>query len=264
MSTDPDRDSLFASPIGEAAPFKFNQAVVDVFPDMLRRSVPGYESIITQSGLLARRYARAGARMYDLGSSLGATAIAFRAALADKRTTAADNQDAEHGIEIHAIDNSPAMVKESRKVIELDTNQSNRHIPIQVHEADLAEFPMENASVVAMNFTLQFIAPSARAKLVKKIADSLLPGGAFILSEKVLFDDPVVNELHVNMYHAFKSVNGYSDLEISQKRNALENVLVPDTLHTHQQRLQDAGFSHASVWFQCFNFASIIAIKGTD
>jgi len=259
MSTEPTRDSLFASPLGEAKRFKFNQAVVDVFPDMLRRSVPGYESIVTQSGLLAQRYAQPNTRLYDLGSSLGATALALRKAM----TTKADEQR-EHrfgGCEIHAIDNSSAMVAASRQVIELDTSDSNCSIPVHVHEADLTQFPLDKASVVAMNFTLQFIAPEARMHLMQKIADALRPGGALILSEKVCFDDPIVNELHIDMYHAFKSANGYSDLEISQKRTALENVLVPDTLDTHQARLQQAGFSHTSIWFQCFNFASLVAIK---
>ena len=274
MSQQPTRDSLFASPLGGATRFKFNQAVVDVFPDMLRRSIPGYESIITQSGLLAQRYAQPGTRLYDLGSSLGATALALRSALCDSTTTDAtepapltdmepltDLPDDKSSYEIHAIDNSAAMIIESRKVITLDTSDKNRHIPVQVHEADLTEFPLDNASVVAMNFTLQFIAPEARNTLMARIANSLLPGGALILSEKVCFDDTTVNDLHIDMYHAFKSANGYSELEISQKRNALENVLVPDTLDTHQKRLKDAGFSHSTVWFQCFNFASIIAIK---
>ena len=273
MSQEPTRDSLFASPLGDATRFKFNQAVVDVFPDMLRRSIPGYESIITQSGLLARRYAQPDTRLYDLGSSLGATALALRSALCKSPTTDAtapdpadmepltDMPDDKSGYEIHAIDNSAAMITESRKVIALDTSDKNRHIPVQVHEADLTEFPLDNASVVAMNFTLQFIAPEARDTLMARIANSLLPGGALILSEKVCFDEPTVNDLHIDMYHAFKSANGYSELEISQKRNALENVLVPDTLDTHQQRLKEAGFSHSTVWFQCFNFASIIAIK---
>jgi tRNA (cmo5U34)-methyltransferase len=112
-----------------------------------------------------------------------------------------------------------------------------------------------------MNFTLQFVKPEARAALMRRIADALRPGGVLILSEKVCFDDPVVNEMHIDLYHAFKSRNGYSDLEISQKRTALENVLVPDTLPEHQSRLLASGFAHCSVWFQCFNFASLIAIK---
>lgn len=260
MSKNLTRDSLFASPLGDATRFKFNQAVVDVFPDMLRRSIPGYESIITQSGLLARRYARPDTRLYDLGSSLGATALALRSALSIS-AVADGTLAAETAFEIHAIDNSAAMVNESRQVIALDTTDENRHIPVHVHEADLTEFPLDYASVVAMNFTLQFIAPNERDALMARIADSLLPGGALILSEKVCFDDQAVNDLHIDMYHAFKSANGYSDLEISQKRTALENVLVPDTLDTHHNRLMGAGFSHATVWFQCFNFASIVAIK---
>ena len=268
MSQQPTRDSLFAAPLGDASRFKFNQAVVDVFPDMLRRSIPGYESIITQSGLLAQRYAQPGTRLYDLGSSLGATALALRSALCERPVADLPEPKAlvkrhadKPGFEIHAVDNSAAMIAESRKVITLDTSDFNRHIPVHVHEADLTEFPLDDASVVAMNFTLQFIAPGARNNLMTRIANSLLPGGALILSEKVCFDETTVNDLHIDMYHAFKSANGYSELEISQKRNALENVLVPDTLDTHQQRLKDAGFSHSTVWFQCFNFASIVAIR---
>jgi len=132
-----------------------------------------------------------------------------------------------------------------------------------VHEADLETHPLHNASVVAMNFTLQFVDVHAREALMLKIADALQPGGVFILSEKVAFSEPILNEMHIDMYHAFKSANGYSDLEISQKRTALENVLIPDTLATHHERLMRAGFSHASVWFQCFNFASLIAIKSS-
>ncbi len=327
------KDSLFSSPLGDIERFKFNQSVVDVFPDMLRRSVPGYESIITQSALLASRYVQPNTHLYDLGSSLGATAISMRDAL----RYCAPSQT--QGCEIHGVDNSSAMVEASRRLIresasgsenagaqendgasddgasvnshpigkasiaktsnsetsnsetsnsetsnsetsnsETSTTEtsnkaagdsinhstkSTQHsaVPIYIHEADLEAHPLHNASVVAMNFTLQFVDVVARKALMAKIATALQPGGVLILSEKVCFSDPVVNQLHIDMYHAFKSANGYSDLEISQKRTALENVLVPDTLTTHHNRLLNAGFSHVSVWFQCFNFASLIAIK---
>ena len=336
----PAKDTLFANPLGDIDKFKFNKAVVDVFPDMLRRSVPGYESIITQSALLASRHVQAHTHLYDLGSSLGATALSMRDALR--------HCSPEHtaGCEIHAIDSSPDMVAASRQLIRdadlpqefnlgerdiqaeheiqgerdiagnasktdsasnsgnsnnsesanVNSNNSdsadgksnnsesangnsnnsgspngnsnnsdsanrNGAVPIIVHEADLETYAMANASVVAMNFTLQFIDVEARELLMTRIADALVPNGVFILSEKVCFSDPVVNELHIDMYHAFKRANGYSALEVSQKRTALENVLVPDTLSTHQERLMKAGFSHVSVWFQCFNFASLIAIK---
>jgi tRNA (cmo5U34)-methyltransferase len=167
------------------------------------------------------------------------------------------------GCEIHAIDNASAMIEASRSIISLDEESitTERCVPIHLHEADLEAHPLDNASVVAMNFTLQFVNPAARAELMQKIANALQPGGVLILSEKVRFADSFVNDMHIDMYHSFKSQNGYSDLEISQKRTALENVLVPDTLEEHRDRLMDAGFSHCTVWFQCFNFASLIAIK---
>lgn len=251
-----DKDSIFASPLGEIEKFKFNQAVADVFPDMIQRSVPGYEAIITQSALLAARFAQPQTHLYDLGSSLGATSIAMRAALMNcpvAQTT---------GCEIHAIDNSAAMIRTSETTIASQIPEgAGILVPVVLHEADLQHYPLSNASVVAMNFTLQFVNKEARAALMKKIADALQPGGALILSEKVCFADPAIDKLNIDLYHAFKAANGYSDLEISQKRSALDEVLVPDTLDTHQQRLRDAGFDHATIWFQCFNFASLVAIK---
>lgn len=258
MNTDNDqqRDSLFSSPLGEIDQFKFDKKVVDVFPDMLKRSIPGYQAIIAQSGLLAARFAQSNTNLYDLGSSLGATTLSMRNALLDARNT---QNDYAKDCVIHAIDNSQAMLDKASTLIK--TQQSNDTLPVQMHCEDVQQTNMVNASVVAMNFTLQFIDPADRAALMQNVADALQPGGVFILSEKVTFDDPVLSSLHIDMYHNFKSMNGYSDLEISQKRTALENVLIPDTLETHAKRLANAGFQSSSVWFQCFNFASIIAIK---
>lgn len=266
-----ERDSIFAKPLGDIEGFRFNQAVADVFPDMLRRSVPGYEAIITQSALLASRHVQPNTHLYDLGSSLGATSISMREALAKRP----GEQVA--GCHIHAIDNAPAMISASRIAIDksadllqaafthtsADSDQSSALAltPIITHVADLEDFPLENASVVAMNFTLQFVAPEHRRALMDKIARAIVPGGVLILSEKVRFEDTTLNDMHIDMYHDFKHANGYSRLEISQKRTALENVLVPDTLEIHKTRLRDAGFARSTVWFQCFNFASLIALK---
>lgn len=266
-----DRDSLFAKPLGDIEGFRFNRAVADVFPDMLRRSVPGYEAIITQSALLASRHVQPNTNLYDLGSSLGATSIAMREALAKRP------REQVTGCCIHAIDNAPAMINASRPAIDKsaellqaasDSVSGNLAepnalfiTPITTHVADLENFPLENASVVAMNFTLQFVTPEHRRALMDKIARAIVPGGVLILSEKVRFEDTTLNDMHIDMYHDFKHANGYSRLEISQKRTALENVLVPDTLEIHQTRLRDAGFARSTVWFQCFNFASLIALK---
>lgn len=250
------RDSLFAQPLGSVGEFQFNKSVADVFPDMLKRSIPGYQAIISQSGLLASRYAQSHSNLYDLGCSLGATSLSMQQAIIDARRT-----DANHakGCTIHGIDNSDAMISKAREVIAAQGN--NTHLPIHLHCESMQQSPLSNASVVALNFTLQFIDPAERDAMMRSVADALLPGGVLIISEKVTFTDPALRDMHIDMYHDFKRANGYSDLEISQKRTALENVLIPDTLEQHAQRFKAAGFRSSSVWFQCFNFASLIAIK---
>jgi tRNA (cmo5U34)-methyltransferase len=128
-------------------------------------------------------------------------------------------------------------------------------------EQDILETSIENASVVVLNFTLQFITPEERFHLLEKIAKGMRKGGVLILSEKVIFEDNHLNELLIDSYHDFKRANGYSDLEISQKRTALEKVLIPETIPTHKKRLAKAGFNSCDVWFQCFNFMSMLAVK---
>lgn len=120
---------------------------------------------------------------------------------------------------------------------------------------------IENASVVVLNFTLQFIPVEERLALLQRIYQGLKPGGALILSEKLAFEDETQDRFHIESHHDFKRSNGYSDLEISQKRSALENVLIPETLAEHQQRLEQAGFEFVEKWFQCFNFVSMVAVK---
>jgi len=299
-----ERDTLFAA--GPVAPFRFDADVARVFPDMLDRSIPGYASIVAQTGLIAARFAQPDTHLYDLGCSLAASALAMRLALTvpaaagrtdepatnpratpDARTqtqtrtrtqtqtetetqtktppaTPSHGQVIADSCRIVGVDNSPAMLERAAGVVE----EHRRATPadalapaLDLHEADLAAFPLEPASVVAMNFTLQFVAPDARTALLTRIADALLPGGVLVLSEKVRFADPELDALHIDMYHAFKRANGYSALEVARKRAALEDVLVPDTLPEHEARLRTAGFTRIGVWFQCFNFASLIAIR---
>jgi tRNA (cmo5U34)-methyltransferase len=239
------KDSIYANPLGEINAFTFDDNVVNVFPDMIQRSVPGYSTIITAIGLLAQRYSQPNSRCYDLGCSLGAAALSMR------------EQITAENCRIIAIDNSPAMVSG----LEQKLRQLPSSIPVDVLCADIRDINIENASVVVLNFTLQFIPIADRLVFLQKINNGLLPGGILILSEKLKFDDDKQNTLQADMHHQFKKAQGYSDLEISQKRTALENVLIPETFSLHQQRLQEAGFSSAEVWFQYFNFASIIALK---
>lgn len=239
------KDSIYANPLGEISAFQFDEKIVNVFPDMIQRSVPGYSTIIAAIGLLAKRYAKPHSYCYDLGCSLGAAALSM------------GNQIETDNCRIIAVDNSPAMASELEKKL----RQLPPSVPIEVKCADVRNITIEKASVVILNFTLQFIPIEDRLAFLQKINHGLLPGGILILSEKLKFEDDRQNTLQNDMHHLFKKANGYSDLEISQKRTALEKVLIPETFSLHRKRLQNAGFSNAEVWFQYFNFASIIALK---
>lgn len=243
--TNNQEDTLYASKLASIADFAFDANVAHVFPDMISRSVPGYASIITSIGLLARKHVQAYSHCYDLGCSLGAATLAMRQNIQQR------------GCRIIAIDNAPAMVNGCRNNINTDTSPT----PVDIHCADIDDTPIENASMVVLNFTLQFIDPTLRAALIERIYAGLRPTGILVLSEKLAFDDPRIQQLQIDMHHSFKRANGYSELEVSQKRNALENVLIPETLNTHKGRLYKAGFTHCELWFQCFNFASLVAIK---
>ena len=158
---------------------------------------------------------------------------------------------------IIGVDNSAPMVERCKQ--HLATFKSD--IPVEIRQGDIQDTDIENASVVVLNFTLQFIEPVDRLALLTKIYQGMRPGGVLILSEKFRFEDNEVNDLLVELHLDFKRANGYSELEISQKRTMLENVLRADTIPSHKERLQQAGFEHIDVWFQCFNFGSIVAIK---
>jgi len=239
------RDSLFSAPIDKLGDWTFDERVAEVFPDMIQRSVPGYSNIISMIGMLAGRYVTENSRVYDLGCSLGAATLSVR-----RNITAS-------GCEIIAVDNSPAMVERCRRHIDAFRAQT----PVQVIEADIQNIEIDNASLVVLNFTLQFIPPEDRQALLAKIWQGLRPGGALVLSEKFSFADQAMGELLFDMHLDFKRANGYSELEISQKRSMLENVMLTDSVSTHQQRLRAVGFQHAELWFQCFNFGSLVAIK---
>ena len=245
MSMSSDKDTLYTSPIDSLTSFRFDEAVVDVFPDMIQRSVPGYHAIISAIGLLAERYAQEHSVCYDLGCSLGAATLSMRHKISTQHC------------KIIAVDSSEAMVRQFQQ----NLKQDNGGVDVDVICKDIRDITINNASVIVLNFTLQFLPIEDRLEFLKKIYQGLLPGGILILSEKLRFEDIRQQELQTDLHHTFKKSQGYSDLEISQKRSALENVLLAETFVTHQQRLKDAGFSSAEVWFQYFNFASMIALK---
>jgi len=241
------KDRLYEDRPTEAGDFVFDERVVRVFPDMIRRSVPGYGTIVPMIGMLARRYAQPGTCIYDLGCSLGAATLAMRAAVRAP------------GLRIIAVDNSPEMIAGLER--ELAAREDENRPTVEVLLADLMDTPIERASVVVLNFTLQFVEPARRDGLLARIADGLLEGGVLLLSEKVCFEDPAVQALQTEWHHDFKRAQGYSELEIARKRDALENVLVPESLGCHRERLLAAGFQRVVPWFQGFNFVSMVAFR---
>ena len=243
--SDSNPDRLYANPLAQVSQFAFDQKVVDVFPDMIKRSVPGYATIINMIGTLAERYAQSGSVCYDLGCSLGAATLAMRHSI-----RAAD-------CKIIGVDNSSAMLQRCAQLMAADTSE----IPVELIQANIQDVAISNASVAVLNFTLQFIPVEQRLAVLTNICTGLRPNGVLILSEKLAFEDEPHQQLMIDLHHNFKRANGYSDLEIAQKRAAIENYLIPETLASHRQRLRDAGFRSVDVWFQCFNFASLIAIK---
>lgn len=238
-------DKLYTEKISKISDFKFDDAVADVFPDMLKRSIPGYNALINLIGTSSRVIVKSGTHVYDLGCSLGAVSAAVKSHCKNINY---------HGI---AVDNSEAMTNRCRDMLGCNT----KSYAIDVICDDVCNIQIHNASLVVLNFTLQFIPVDDRASLLKKIYNGLNPGGVFVLSEKIVSENPEEQKRIKVLYDNFKRANGYSELEISQKREALENVLIPETYETHNTRLKSCGFNKIHKWFHMLNFVSIISEK---
>lgn len=237
-------DAVYSSALSIVPAFRFDETVARVFPDMIRRSVPGYETTLDMIGVMTDQFVQPGTNCYDLGCSLGASLLAMRRAIGHP------------GCKVVGIDTSSAMVEHCQKIIDEDDSIT----PVEIRQEDIRETPIHNASVVTSNFTLQFLPPQDRLALLRRVREGMVDDGIFILSEKVHFDNEANQELQTRLHHRFKRAQGYSDLEIAQKRTAIENVLIPDTIEEHRTRLHMAGFSQVQVWFQCFSFVSLVAI----
>ena len=228
-------DRLYAKGGRHLVDFAFDEAVAEVFPDMIRRSVPGYETMVPLIGLIAARHLGRGGRCYDLGCSLGAVAHAVLATVGDMPC------------EIVAVDRSEAMLGRARQLGGNDPR-------IWWRLADIRDVKFKPADVVVLNYALQFLPPDDRLPLLRDVQGCLTNGGTLILSEK-LADGDEFDALHLD----FKRANGYSELEIAGKRAALENVMRIDDEAAHLARLEAAGFAQARMWFRCLNWASFLA-----
>lgn len=234
-------DTIFQSSEAKPGSFVFDQRVANVFEDMISRSVPGYQQILEMLPTLTRQFSFEGKNYYDLGCSLGAGLLAMSQGLSDAQT------------QLIGIDNSAAMLKHATRNL--------KGLDAKLIENDLLSVELNNAGMVLMNFTLQFIALEHRDKLVKRIYQSLTPGGALVLSEKIDFDNDKTNQILIDIHHQYKADQGYSALEIAKKRDAIVNVLVPESLDAHIVRLKKSGFSVVTPWVQNLQFISILAVK---
>ena len=223
----------------------FDSSVVDVFPDMIQRSVPGYQTIINHTGELADRFVQNNSYCYDLGCSLGASTLAIRERIEGRNAT------------VYAVDNSQAMLDKLETILHGQPTETTT----KLIKNDICDIKITNASLVVLNFTLQFVPLARRSALIQSIYQGLNPNGCLIISEKLHFEPKSLNNLLTELHHQFKRDQGYTELEISQKRDAIDKVLLPETLTSHIQRLKDCGFKSVSPWFQCYNFGSLIAIK---
>ncbi len=257
-----DRDRIYRDPQNQLVDFAFDEAVAGVFPDMIRRSVPAYETVIPLTGLIAARHlagaglpeaddtrptgtipansaATANALVFDLGCSLGATTLALLRQLGDKPCR------------IVAVDNSRPMLD---RATELVTDSR-----VEFCLRDIRETEVGGAQVVLMNYVLQFLPPADRPALLSRFRKQMAPGGLLLISEKIDFAAMPDRQFFTAAHLAYKKANGYSELEISRKRTALENVMVVDTEEAHHDRLWEAGFSPVRTWFRCLNWASFLA-----
>ena len=241
------RDRLFAEARTRIDDFNFGQDTAVVFDDMLGRSVPFYDEIQRMTGQLVADFARNGTAIYDLGCSTGTTFLEI-----------AKYVPRDVDVRFVGVDNSPPMLEKARA--KLAAAGFDR--PVDFVCADLNEgVPIEKASVVLLVLTLQFVRPFHRERLMKSIREGLADDGCLILVEKVLGESSAFNRLFIEHYYDFKRRSGYSELEITQKREALENVLVPYKLLENRELLLRTGFRHVDVFFKWYNFCGIVAVK---
>lgn len=225
--------------------FEFSSRVVEVFDDMLDRSIPFYSEVIKACSALLDRHLKAGDTVYDLGSATGNTLLEL------------SRQLKKSDLHFIGIDTSTAMLDKARLKAELYSKQDQ----FSFFEEDIADFNHQDAGAIILHYTLQFIRPPARAKIISTLYEKLRPGGILLLSEKTISHDKMLNREYIDIYHNFKKEKGYSELEIANKREALENVLIPFSISENKNLLHDAGFASVETFFQWFNFASFIAVK---
>ncbi|VAY86217.1 tRNA (uridine-5-oxyacetic acid methyl ester) 34 synthase [hydrothermal vent metagenome] len=234
------KDELFSKPISKQ--FEFDEQVANVFDDMLNRSIPFYNEMLNITTSFVLKYVKENSTIYDLGCSTASTLINI-------------SQTSTINLDLIGIDNSQAMLKMAQQ----KCNAYN--LNIEFIKDDIFNIDFKSSSAIIANYTLQFIRPLQREKLIKKIYYGLENSGVFIFSEKIITNDKKLNKIIIDKYYEFKKIKGYSEFEISQKREALENILIPYTYEENKKMCIDAGFINFECLFKWNNFATFIAIK---
>ncbi len=248
-----DRDAVVAdTPVDRVfaeeqatSDFSFDQRTAAVFDDMVSRSVPFYEEMQRMTAELAADFAVEGTTLFDLGCSTGTTLVQLDAVI-------------DPGVRFAGVDNSPQMLEQARAKLEA---RKLAH-PYELRLADLhQDVPVENASVVVMILSLQFMRPLHRERVMRRIHAGMIENSALILVEKLTVPDSLVNRLFINHYYDLKRRRHYSEMEISRKREALENVMIPYHLDENRSLLRAAGFRHVETFFRWYNFGGMVAVK---
>lgn len=240
-----NRDQIYACENDLVEQFCFDESVVAVFQDMIRRSVPGYGMVLSLVAVLGDAYLQKATRAYDLGSSLGASSLALSTVAAERLC------------DIIAVDNSAAMISQCKE----NFAKIRPACRMELRHEDVRATVITGASLAMMNFTLQFVAPDDRESVLKKVCRGLLPGGVLMLSEKIVGETPESEACLYELHHGFKRANGYSQMEVSQKRSALEGVMITEKISEHTRRLLRVGFSRVEVIFRALNFVTMVAFK---
>tara|TARA_R110000868_G_scaffold129349_5_gene338019 strand:+ start:1385 stop:2107 length:723 start_codon:yes stop_codon:yes gene_type:complete len=239
------RDDIFDKKKEQIDNFSFNKEVAAVFDDMVERSIPNYGEVHRIVADMVRRYLDDGATVYDLGCSTGSTMVLMhQTALTEKKS-----------LKLIGVDASSAMLEKCSAKLK------DHQVDAILIEGDLLELEYESCDMIVMDYTLQFIPLEQRTKLLAKLYQALKPGGRFVLAEKIASSQPKIQEMITDLYYDFKRRNGYSEMEISQKREALENVMTPLTPTQQISMLEVAGFSQVDMVFRWYNFAAWLAIK---
>lgn len=244
---DPDvlRDQLFAESGSAIEDFCFDGATASVFDDMVNRSVPFYAEIQRMVGEIAADFAVPGSSLFDLGCATGTTLLGLDSIL-------------DPGVRFVGVDNSPEMLEKARqKFLARKNSRCYELIVADLHRDRI----VENASVVIMILTLQFIRPLHRTRMIQGLIEGMNEQSCLIIFEKITLDDSLFNRLFIRYYYNMKKRQGYSEVEIARKREALENVLIPYRPEENRELLASAGFTHIEEFFRWYNFSGILAVK---